>query len=63
MYQPITISTYTFENTISGNYLYVDKTDYFHRLVREQNGIFFLSPPSPVWQIAFRIHPEKYFQR
>ncbi len=45
MYQPITISTYTFENTISGNYLYVDKTDYFHRLVREQNGIFFLSRP------------------
>ena len=45
MYQPITTSEYTFENTISGNYLYVDKTDYFHRLVREQNGIFFLSRP------------------
>ncbi len=45
MYQPITTSAYTFENTISGNYLYVDKTDYFHRLVREQNGIFFLSRP------------------
>ncbi len=45
MYQPITTSAYTFENTISGNYLYVDKTDYFHQLVREQNGIFFLSRP------------------
>ena len=45
MYQPITTSTYTFENTISGNYLYVDKTDHFHRLVAEQNGIFFLSRP------------------
>ena len=45
MYQPITTSTYTFENTISGNYLYVDKTEYFHRLVGEQNGIFFLSRP------------------
>ena len=45
MYQPITTSAYTFENTISGNYLYVDKTDYFHQLVSEQNGIFFLSRP------------------
>ena len=45
MYQPITTSAYTFENTISGNYLYVDKTEYFHRLVGEQNGIFFLSRP------------------
>ena len=45
MYQSITTSAYTFENTISGNYLYIDKTDYFHRLVREQNGIFFLSRP------------------
>ena len=45
MYQPITTSAYTFENTIRGNYLYVDKTDYFHLLVREQNGIFFLSRP------------------
>ena len=45
MYKPITTSAYTFENTISGNYLYVDKTDYFHRLVSEQNGIFFLSRP------------------
>ena len=45
MYQPITTSAYTFENTISGNYLYVDKTDHFHQLVREQNGIFFLSRP------------------
>ena len=45
MYQSITTSAYTFENTISGNYLYVDKTDFFHKLVREQSGIFFLSRP------------------
>ena len=45
MYQSITTSAYTFENTISGNYLYVDKTDYFHLLVKEQNGLFFLSRP------------------
>ena len=45
MFQPITINAYTFENTISGNYLYVDKTDFFHRLVSEHNGIFFLSRP------------------
>ena len=45
MRQPITTSAYTFENTIAGNYLYVDKTDYFHQLVSEPNGIFFLSRP------------------
>jgi hypothetical protein len=45
MYQSINTSAYTFENTISGNYLYVDKTDHFYRLVKEQNGIFFLSRP------------------
>jgi len=45
MRQSITTSAYTFENTISGNYLYVDKTDYFYQLIKEQNGIFFLSRP------------------
>ena len=45
MRQPITTSAYTFENTISGNYLYVDKTDYFYELIKEQTGIFFLSRP------------------
>ena len=45
MRKPITTSAYTFENTISGNYLYVDKTDYFHKLIMEPNGIFFLSRP------------------
>ena len=28
MYQPITTSNYTFEDTIRGNYLYVDKKEY-----------------------------------
>ena len=45
MRQSITTSAYTFENTIGGNYLYVDKTDYFYKLIKEQNGIFFLSRP------------------
>jgi hypothetical protein len=45
MQQPITTSAYTFENTISGNYLYVDKTDYFYELIKNQSGIFFLSRP------------------
>ncbi|MEI6142917.1 MAG: AAA family ATPase [Mariniphaga sp.] len=45
MYQPITTSNYTFEDTIRGNYLYVDKTDYFHQLVNEEKGFYFLSRP------------------
>jgi hypothetical protein len=45
MRQPITTSAYTFENTVTGNYLYVDKTDYFYQLVNEPIGIFFLSRP------------------
>jgi Predicted AAA-ATPase/PD-(D/E)XK nuclease superfamily len=45
MRQPITTSTYTFENTMAGNYLYVDKTEYFYQLVNEPTGIFFLSRP------------------
>ena len=45
MQQPITTSAYTFEITISGNYLYVDKTDYFYELIKNQSGIFFLSRP------------------
>ena len=45
MRKTITTSAYTFENTIANNYLYVDKTDYFHQLVSEPNGLFFLSRP------------------
>jgi len=45
MYQPITTSNYTFEDTIRGNYLYVDKTDFFHQLVDEEKGFYFLSRP------------------
>ena len=45
MYQPITTSNYTFEDTIRGNYLYVDKTDFFHQLVNEEKGVYFLSRP------------------
>jgi hypothetical protein len=45
MFQPITTSNYTFEDTIRGNYLYVDKTEFFHQLTSEEKGIFFLSRP------------------
>jgi Predicted AAA-ATPase/PD-(D/E)XK nuclease superfamily len=45
MVKGITTSAYTFQNTINGNYLYVDKTEYFYNLVKEHNGIYFLSRP------------------
>ena len=41
----ISTSTYTFENLINGHYLYVDKTDYFYKLVKTPRGQFFLSRP------------------
>ncbi len=45
MQKPITTSGYTFENIIEKNLFYVDKTDYFHKLVTDESGIFFLSRP------------------
>jgi hypothetical protein len=45
MYQSITTSNYTFEDTIRGKYLYIDKTDSFYRLIDEEKGFFFLSRP------------------
>ncbi len=45
MRQSITTSGYTFENTIERNLFYVDKTDYFHKLVTDDSSIFFLSRP------------------
>ena len=45
MYQSINTSNYTFEDTIRGNYLYVDKTVFFHQLVNEEKGFYFLSRP------------------
>ena len=41
----ITTSNYTFEDVITGGDLYVDKTDFFHKLVSINKGIFFLSRP------------------
>ncbi len=39
-------NVFTFENFITGNYLYVDKTRYIHNLVAsESNGCYFLSRP------------------
>ena len=45
MYQPITTSGYTFENIREKNIFYADKTDFFHRMVTDESGIFFLSRP------------------
>lgn len=45
MYQTITTSGYTFEKIREGNLFYADKTDYFHQLVSEPSGVFFLSRP------------------
>ena len=45
MYQSINTSNYTFEDVIIGGDLYVDKTDFFHKLIGVNKGIFFLSRP------------------
>jgi len=45
MRQSITTSNYTFENVIEKNLFYADKTDFFHTLVTDRSGIFFLSRP------------------
>ena len=43
--QYITSSLYTFENMREGNYLYVDKTEYLWKLVRQPKSMFFFSRP------------------
>ncbi|MFZ4725099.1 MAG: AAA family ATPase [Paludibacter sp.] len=45
MQQSITTSNYTFEDVISGGDLYVDKTDFFHKIITVSKGVFFLSRP------------------
>ena len=45
IFKSITTSNYTFEDIITGGDLYVDKTDYFHKMVSVNKGIFFLSRP------------------
>jgi len=45
MLQSITTSNYTFEDVITGGDLYVDKTDFFHKIITVNKGIFFLSRP------------------
>ena len=45
MYQSITTSNYTFENIREKDLFYADKTDFFHQLVTDGSGIFFLSRP------------------
>jgi hypothetical protein len=45
MRQTITTSGYTFENIIEKNLFYADKTDYFHKIVTDDSGVFFLSRP------------------
>ena len=43
--QYITSSLYTYENMREGNYLYVDKTEYLWKLVRQPKSMFFFSRP------------------
>ena len=43
--QPITSSVYTFENLRQGGFLYVDKTKYLYKLVKESQSMFFFSRP------------------
>ena len=41
----INTSIYTFENIINEDCLYVDKTEYFYKLVTKKRGQFFMSRP------------------
>ena len=41
----ISTSTFNFNNIITNGFLYVDKTDYVHKLVRPEFGEYFLSRP------------------
>ena len=41
----LTPSIYTFENLITGDFLYVDKTEFIWNLVRPGRGMYFLSRP------------------
>lgn len=43
--KPLTTSIYTFSDLIRGGYLYVDKTEHIHGLVREYKGQYFLARP------------------
>ena len=45
MHQAITTSNYTFENIREKDLFYADKTDFFHQMVTDNSGIFFLSRP------------------
>lgn len=41
----VNTSTYTFEKLINGNCIYVDKTEYFYKLVTGKGGMYFMSRP------------------
>lgn len=41
----LTCSVYTFEKLVTGNYLYVDKTEYIYNLIKESSGCYFFSRP------------------
>jgi hypothetical protein len=43
--QFLTSSLFTFENMREGNYLYVDKTEFLWKLVRQPSSMFFFSRP------------------
>ena len=41
----LTSSVYTFDSLITGEYLYVDKTEYIWNLIEQPKGIYFMSRP------------------
>ncbi len=45
MRKELNISASTYEQIIKNNYMYVDKTDYLYKMVRQPSGQYFLSRP------------------
>ena len=45
MLKPLPTNTATFRDIISGDFLYVDKTEYIYHVVHRAKGAFFLSRP------------------
>ena len=52
------IGTQTFEVLREGDMLYIDKTEYIHRMVHSANRYFFLSRPRRFGKIALDFHFE-----
>jgi Predicted AAA-ATPase len=46
-----------FGEIIDGNYVYVDKTPYHHRLISKLEILFSISSP-PIWEVALDQHAQ-----